>query len=240
MAVPNDSPPAISARSKKKKQWDTGAASSRSRFLDRSAWLDKGEEAAATAPPAGFEYSLLHRSVFVYGPMMADETQAMLLQPGNRNLHKRPGKVAGFGRFALKEAGALPGALASGPLVRCDGLLLERLQPTEMRAIDAFMNKSFDRIVVKVEVENGFGGQEEIDALMYVCPSQDMLNTEAPWNYVEFREKHLTPFLQQVVKPCREQFERDEKAAAAGGALPPTPEEPVDELVHAAGSLELK
>lgn len=194
------------------------AASSRSRFLDRSA-LAPGPEPAL---PKVFEYSMLHRTVFVYCPLMAEEVRRTMLQPGNRILATRPGTVAGYCRFSLKEE-PLPGALASGPSVRCDGLLLERLQPSEMRAIDAFMNKSFDRIVVQVEAGNGFGGQETIEALMYVCPSEQLLDTNAPWSYPEFREQFLDTFLEKCARPCREQFELDEKA------LPPMPEEATTE-----------
>jgi gamma-glutamylcyclotransferase (GGCT)/AIG2-like uncharacterized protein YtfP len=194
------------------------AASSRSRFLDRSAWLPGAATMAPEAAPPGFEYSLLHRTVFVYGPLMAEETMKAMLQT-NRILQQRPGRVAGYGRFALKDE-PLPAAIKAGPLVRCDGLLLERLQPVEMRAIDALMNKAFDRVVVSVEAENGFGGQEQVEALMYVCPSEALVNTDQPWSYTDFRKEHLERFVEKVVRPTREQFEHDEKA------LPPMPEEP--------------
>jgi gamma-glutamylcyclotransferase (GGCT)/AIG2-like uncharacterized protein YtfP len=180
---------------------------------------------APEAAPPGFEYSLLHRTVFVYGPMMAEECFKAMLQPGNRILQQRPGKVAGYSRFALK-AEPLPAAIAAGPLVRCDGLLLERLQPAEMRAIDALMNKRFDRVVVNVEAENGFGGQETVEALMYIVSGQEtveeIVDTTKPWSYTEFRDEFLEAYVNKVVRPAREQFERDERT------LPPTPEEPED------------
>ena len=161
---------------------------------------------------------------------MADEVQQALLQPGTRNLHKRPGKVPGYGRWCMKPPDHVrPGATAAGMLVgaSCDGLILERLQPAEMRAIDAFMHKSCDRIVVQVEAENGFGGREEVEALMYVFGPEattELLDTTQDWSYTEFRRQHLPAFLQEVVKPCREQFEKDD--APVQQVMPPVPEEP--------------
>ena len=77
-----------------------------------------------------------------------------------------------------------------------------------------------ERVVVSVEAENGFGRQDQVEALMYVCPSEALVNTNQPWSYTEFREEHLAAFIEKMVKPTREKFERDEKA------LPPMPEEP--------------
>ena len=219
------------------------AASSRSRFLDRSKWLPTAAPIAEGEAQPGFEYSLVHRAVFAYDPLMADETHTMLLKPGNRILSKRPGVVEGYhiwsmalsatitlGNGATVAAGPLPGALAAtGPeaeSVQCDGLLLERLQPAEMRAIDALMNRQWDRIVVRVRAENGYGGHEEVEALMYVCPprvSEELLDASRPWSYTDFRKTHLSGYLEQVVAPCREQFEQDEMLQP-----PPEPqEEPV-------------
>ena len=182
------------------------------------------EEARASLE--GFEYSLLHRTVFVYGALMAEEALEALLVPASgrsaRNRAKRAGKAHGYGRWCMVPTDGsdvvLPAALPAGPMVRCDGLLLELMQPSEMRAIDAYMDKRMDRLAVRVTVENGFGGHEEVEALMYVCPSSlanDVLQQPLKeWNYNEFRSQHLRAFVDSKVKPCRAQFDLDEKAAA--------------------------
>ena len=86
----------------------------------------------------------------------------------------------------------MPGSLPAGPLVRCDGHLLERLQPSELKCIDSFHDPRFERIVVDVHAEDGFGGKEVVQALMYVCPhaSGDLLDTSKPWNYQGERKTH--------------------------------------------------
>ena len=97
-------------------------------------------------------------------------------------------------------------------LVRCltpaqvAGVLLELLQPVELRAIDA-LHTSFDRLLATVVTENGFGGTSEVEALMYACPPEAAELLEArEWSYSDFRERHLQAFVKEVVAPCREQF----------------------------------
>ena len=172
--------------------------------------------------PANPVYSLVHRRIFVCCSLMAEEVVDALLaasgqgtaRSGLRN--SRPGSVFGYGRFCLRTDDPwlqhLPGALPAGPRVKTDGHLIERLQPRELDIIDLFMPKLFDRMMVKVTTENGFGGKEEMEALMYVCPTerQDMLDTGRPWDYGEFRTKHLKQFLEQVVKPFRKRYDDGE------------------------------
>jgi hypothetical protein len=70
--------------------------------------------------------------------------------------------------------------------------------------------------VPQVEAENGFGGKEEMEALMYVCPTQHagVLDTSRPWNYTEFRTGHLKAFVEEVVKPHRARYDELEVANA--------------------------
>lgn len=183
-------------------------------------YTERTEEAVSKL--AGFEYSLLHRTLFVYGALMAEEALEALLMPASgrtaRSRAKRPGKAHGYGRWCQADS-PLPAALPAGPLVRCDGLLLEWMQPSEMRAVDAFMDKRFDRLVVTVTAEDGVGGHEEVEALMYICPpslaKEVCLQPLSEWNYVSFRSDHLRSFVETVVKPCRKQFDEDEAAAVA-------------------------
>ena len=130
----------------------------------------------ALASIDGFQYSLVHRTVFVYDALMAEEALEALLVPAGgetaRVRAKRAAKVSGYGRYCMMDS-PLPAALPAASDSYIEGLLLERLQPSEVRAIDAFYNgepRQFDRRSVPVQVENGFGGHEEVEGLLYVCP----------------------------------------------------------------------
>jgi hypothetical protein len=170
------------------------------------------------APAYNFQYSMLHRNLFVYDALMAEEVLDALLVSGSGTARRgirssRPATVFGYGRWCMKSV-PLPGALPAGPRVRCDGHLIERLQPSELETIDKFMHRRFERMVVTVQTENGFGGQEEAEALMYVCPTvySEVLETSTPWNYTEFRVNHLNSFIEQVVRPFRRALDAEKEA----------------------------
>jgi len=180
--------------------------------------------------------NLVLRSVFVYGTLMAEEVVDALLAPGSGTARSglrtsRPGKVFGYGRWCLRgnqeQPGmqVMPGALPAGPLVRCDGHLLERLQPSELKVLDSFHDPRFKRIVVEVQAEDGFGGKQVVEALMYVCPSNaaELVDTQKPWNYAEFRSNYLNRFIAEVARPHRKRFEEQEameREANAQAAAP--------------------
>jgi len=166
-------------------------------------------------------YSTLHRNLFVFGSLMAEEVLDALLSIGQGTARaglrsSRTGTVHGYGRFCLRTEdpwlSQLPGALPAGPRVRIDGHLIERLQPRELEVIDLFMPKPFERLVVTVTLAGNFGGHEEVEALMYVCPTsqQDILDTQRPWQYAEFRAKHMNSFIEQVIKPFRKRYDEGE------------------------------
>ena len=98
---------------------------------------------------------------------------------------------------------------------RCDGVLLERLQPRQLELIDQWMDKGFDRLVVNVTAEDGVGGRGEVEALMYVCPEEarHRLDEARPWSYADFRRQHLERVVEEAIKPVRAQFLADEAAA---------------------------
>ena len=76
-------------------------------------------------------------------------------------------------------------------------------------------------MVVVVTVENGYGGREEVEALMYVCPTtlakEVLLQPLREWSYPEFLPE-LRRLIEEVIKPCRAQFDKDEEAAVAAAA----------------------
>ena len=151
------------------------------------------------------------RSIFVSGALMAEEClEALLggLVTKSRTITKRPGTVRGYARYAM-----VGGAVEAGAVVEegaeISGVLLELLQPVELRAIDAYMHTSFDRLLTTVTTDNGFGGSSEVEALMYACPpeSKQLLDATREWSFADFRSRHLEAFVREVVRPCREQFQ---------------------------------
>lgn len=151
------------------------------------------------------------RSIFVSGALMAEEClEALLggLVTKSRTITKRPGTVRGYARYSM-----VGGAVEAGAVVEegaeISGVLLELLQPVELRAIDAYMHTSFDRLLTTVTTDNGFGGSSEAEALMYACPpeSKHLLDAKGYWSFADFRSRHLEAFVREVVRPCREQFQ---------------------------------
>lgn len=176
-------------------------------------------DGSADAPVTS--YNTLHRNLFVFGSLMAEEVLDALLAIGDGTARRgvrnsKSGIVHGYGRFCIRTEDPwlrhLPGALPAGERVRIDGHLIERLTPRELELIDLFMPKVFDRLVVTVNTNDDFGGSQSIDALMYVCPRerQEMLDTNRPWDYRDFRTKHLTNFIDQVIKPFRKRYDDGE------------------------------
>ena len=188
---------------------------------------DGSEDAPSYGPRS---YATFQRNLFVFDVLMAEEILDALLAVNTGSTARaglrqsKPATVHGYGRFCLRTEdpwlAQLPGALPAGPRVRIDGHLIERLQPRELEVIDLFMPKPFERLVVTATTENGFGGKEEIETLMYVCPQemQNMLDTDRPWMYSEFRAKHLKAFIEQVIKPFRKRYDDGEL-----GVAPPSP-----------------
>jgi len=159
-------------------------------------------------------YSLVHRTIFVYDALMADECVKELLRGGEQSarvIAKRPGTIAGYKCLTLKGAEWIAAAVHTGNTAdSCEGVLLERVQPNEVDLIDAFQPKTFDRLMVQVAASNGVGGMEEVEALMYVCPSDLSLVGESAeqksWTYPSFRTQHMQQVVEKVVKPIRENY----------------------------------
>jgi hypothetical protein len=101
----------------------------------------------------------------------------------------------------------------------CEGVLLERLQPNEVRLIDSFQINSFDRIIERVTASNGVGGYETVDAYMYVCPSDsaaELLEAGKPWSYADLRKNHLER-VKERGDQVRTNFTKDEAKKETAG-----------------------
>ena len=78
-----------------------------------------------------------------------------------------------------------------------------------------FEDKRNERLGIHVRAPSPFGGGEEsIASTTYVCPpagGTSTLHLELqvgfPWDYADFREKHLKSFVDSVVLPYRKSIE---------------------------------
>ena len=182
---------------------------------------------ASATTPASTE---LFRTLFVYGPLMAEEVITMLL---GRVPRSRPAKLMGYVRCCKKGAqttadgvcttsrslvaNSYPAVIGTGVEGHAvEGIIFERLRPKEIRCLDYYEDPSYQKIPVTVVAENGFGGQETIDALVYTWPASPAavraLDLEKPWEYTAFRKHHMKDFMESVVAKCKERFEKEEGA----------------------------
>ena len=185
------------------------------------------------ASPSESHRSAVLRSLFVYGPLMAEEAITALL---GRVPPSRPAKLFGYTRCCQKgseEASGVcsthrslvrlgyPAVAAAGKGYVVEGILLERLRPQEMQALDFYEDDNFKREVVKVVAASGFGGEEELESLAYIWPPAGVvtLDPTIPWSYTNFRTQHMKRFIESVVKPCRKAFENHEGVLEAQMSL---------------------
>ena len=207
--------------------------------------VDVSEKAAPATPSAALDLSSLavatpsssappnpatdvFRTLFVYGPLMAEEVVTKLL---GRVPRSRPAKLPGYIRCCKKGAQHAPDGVCTthrGLVANCypaiigtgvqghevEGIIYERLRPKEIRCLDYYEDPSYQKVPVTVVAENGFGGQQTIDALVYTWPASPQavkaLDLDRPWVYNEFRRRYMADFMDSVVAKCKERFEKEE------------------------------
>ena len=175
------------------------------------------------APPSSTPGVL--RTLFVYGPMMSEEAITALI---GRVPTMRPAMLPGHVRCCRRGADGAsgvctthrglvqmgyPAATATGhPTDVGEGVLLERLRGPELQLLDYYESDEYNREVVKVRASNGFGAAEETTAFAYLWPTKHVsaLELRMPWHYTDFRAKHMRAFIEQVIKPCRVAFEKEQ------------------------------
>ena len=185
--------------------------------------------AASLADPPPTNRSEIFRTLFVYGPLMADEVLTALL---GRVPKHRPATLTGYLRVGKKGAeqiqgvcsthrglvaASYPAAVQSGKDEHCiEGILLERLRPQELRCLDHYEDPTYRQTPVTVTAPSGFGASETVSSLIYAWPSTataaKSLDVNRGWSYTEFRAHHMALFIENVVKPCRVSFEKAEGA----------------------------
>ena len=147
-------------------------------------------------PGSSSDRSEVFRTLFVYGPMMAEECITALL---GRVPKRRPATLPKYVRCCKKGADQVGvctthrGLVAAGyPAVThtgvddhsVDGCIYERLRPKELRALDYYEDDAYERISVHVEAESPFGGREAVECLVYTWPTSaaNALDIRVPWN----------------------------------------------------------
>ena len=182
------------------------------------------------ASPAASPSPAVLRTLFVYGPLMAEEAVNALI---GRTPTMRTATLAGHVRCCKRGAEELTGVCSTHrSLVRAgypaatptgadadgvEGVLLERLRPQELQILDFYEDDTYMREVVRVRTAGGFGAEEEVMAFAYVWPAKQVsaLDLKAPWQYTEFRTKNMKAFIEQIIKPCRKAFEKEQGALEA-------------------------
>ena len=175
--------------------------------------------------PSSASSAAVLRTLFVYGPLMAEEAISALI---GRAPMMRPAILAGHVRCCKRGAESAPGVCTTHrSLVRAgypaatntgsadaavEGVLIERLRPQELQILDFYEDDAYSREVVHVKAMSGFGGEEEVRAFAYIWPAKqaNALDLCASWEYTEFRTNHMKPFIEQVITPCRATFEREQ------------------------------
>lgn len=149
--------------------------------------------------PAESHRSAVLRSIFIYGPLMAEEAITALL---GRVPPARPARLDGYVRCCQKGAEEVAGVCSTHrSLVRVgypaiaaaadghsvEGILFERLRPQEMQALDFYEDDNFQRDFVRVKTSGGFGGEEDVDTLAYVWPPAGVvtLDATAKWSFTQ-------------------------------------------------------
>lgn len=181
----------------------------------------------AAAPQTPRTPSDVFRTLFVYGPLMADEVLLALL---GRVPKQRPATLVGFVRCCKRGAEQIPGVCSTHrglvassypAAVKTDqagheveGIILERLRPQEVRCLDHYEDGSYRQMQVTVTAPSGFGSSEPVTALVYAWPNTSeaaaALDVNRDWSYTQFRQHHMAAFVDSVVKPCRASFEKAE------------------------------
>ena len=151
--------------------------------------------------------------LFVYGTLLAPEVLNGLLR---RVPSHQPALLHGFSRWKVQSYPTIPAIIRSaGGSV--EGHLLEDLTEQELRALDYYEDDGYERLVVEVCPRGDGFLSETIEAHAYVWPSDhaDELAVGDGWSYDEFRSERLARFVDDVVIPCRDEFEAQEARAAS-------------------------
>ena len=103
----------------------------------------------------------------------------------------RTAVLKGYSLFRVKEA-VYPGIIRSNSASDVHGLLLDGINDDTMFELDAYESSFYDRLPVKVVVEDG----AEVECYAYIVPEsrRDLLTNES-WDKEWFRDNELHRYL---------------------------------------------
>lgn len=141
-------------------------------------------------------------SVFVYGTLMSPQVVEILI---GRTPTRVPAILEGYIRHPVRNH-VFPGLLvASSATTR--GILYRDLTPQEMKRFDWFEDIEYARKDVTVQVEET---GENIDTQAYLWANpEDELETDRLWEYDTFEKNSLEWYLENTVRPCRLEMDRE-------------------------------
>jgi gamma-glutamylcyclotransferase (GGCT)/AIG2-like uncharacterized protein YtfP len=143
--------------------------------------------------------------IFIYGTLMSPRVVSTLL--GRPILSDfPPATLSGFSRHPVRDH-VFPGTIpnANGEV---QGRLLEdnMLCPLDITLLDWFEGDEYDRRMVKVCTESGVS----LDAHVYIW-RRDLigeLKLDEEWSYENFCKEKLEWYLENTVRPCRQEMEK--------------------------------
>jgi hypothetical protein len=126
-------------------------------------------------------------NLFVSGPLMFGE---LIRAVAGRAPRRQDAALRGYAQFLVPGEGEA--AMIPFPDREVDGVVYRDVDEAELKRVDAFQGRRFERVAVTVEA----GGGEWIEADAYVLKPRrrKALSAEA-WDEVEYRQKRLTAVL---------------------------------------------
>lgn len=154
-------------------------------------------------------------ALFVYGTLMADEVVKVLL---HRVPERRPAVLKGYARHRIKQQ-VFPALTPAAPDESVQGSVLSGLSEQELVVLDEYEDVDYYRTTERPALEDG----SSTEAYVYVWQEEmrSLLDEGVPWDYEEFRQRHLPAYL-NMTGEFLEEFIRDQTAMApaeARGAL---------------------
>jgi gamma-glutamylcyclotransferase (GGCT)/AIG2-like uncharacterized protein YtfP len=145
--------------------------------------------------------------IFVYGTLCSPQVVQILL---GRTLTSSlpPAQLVGHARYPVRNY-LYPGTIPTPdqPDNVVNGYLLEDLTPLERKLLDWFEGDEYDRRVVQVEREDM---ATKVPAEVYVWKQHLIgeLEQDREWSLEVFSKDHLDSYLENTVRPCREEMEQ--------------------------------
>jgi gamma-glutamylcyclotransferase (GGCT)/AIG2-like uncharacterized protein YtfP len=149
-------------------------------------------------------YITMKTPIFIYGTLMSPRVVSTLL--GRPILSEfPPATLSGHSRHPVRDQ-VFPGTI---PNVNGEvqGRLLENMSPLDINFLDWFEGNEYDRKMAKVVcTESG----TSMDAQVYIWRRELIgeLKLDEGWNHEAFCKENLEWYLENTVRPCRQEMER--------------------------------